>query len=43
MEAELHVSGFEIHDSPRQIMSVTVDPDGNLAATTDTLGRVLAY
>jgi hypothetical protein len=34
-------AGFEMHDSPRQITSVTVDPDGNLAATTDTLGRVL--
>lgn len=34
-------AGFEMHDSPRQITSVTVDPEGNLAATTDTLGRVL--
>lgn len=34
-------AGFEIHDPPRQITAVSVDPDGNLAATTDTLGRVL--
>jgi len=34
-------AGFEIHDTPRHITSVSVDPDGNLAATTDTLGRVL--
>lgn len=34
-------AGFEIHDPPRQITSVSVEPDGNLAATTDTLGRVL--
>ena len=34
-------AGFEIHDAPRQITSASVDPDGNLAATIDTLGRVL--
>lgn len=34
-------AGFEFHDSPRQITSASVDPDGNLVATTDTLGRVL--
>jgi len=33
--------GLEINDSPRQISSITVDPDGKLAATVDTLGRVL--
>ena len=33
-------AGYERHDSPRQITSVTVDPDGDLAATADTLGRV---
>lgn len=34
-------AGTEIHDPPRQITSVSVEPEGNLAATTDTLGRVL--
>lgn len=34
-------AGVEIHDAPRHITSITVDPDGNLAATTDTLGRVM--
>jgi hypothetical protein len=33
-------AGYERHDSPRQITSVTVDPNGDLAATADTLGRV---
>jgi hypothetical protein len=33
-------AGYERHDSPRQITSVTVDPDGDLAATADALGRV---
>ena len=33
-------AGVEIHDSPRQITQCTVDPDGDLAALTDTLGRV---
>lgn len=33
-------AGYERHDSPRQITSVTVDPEGDLAATADTLGRV---
>jgi len=33
--------GISILDPPRNITSVVVDPDGNLAATTDTLGRVL--
>ena len=33
-------AGVEIHDSPRQITSCTIEPDGNLAALTDTLGRV---
>lgn len=34
-------AGVEIHDAPRQITSVSVDPNGNLAATIDTLGRAL--
>ena len=33
-------SGYELHDAPRIVTSVAVDPNGNLAATTDTLGRV---
>jgi len=33
-------AGVEIHDSPRQITQCSVDPDGELAALTDTLGRV---
>eukprot|EP00537_Pseudo-nitzschia_pungens_P000260 CAMPEP_0172374306 /NCGR_PEP_ID=MMETSP1060-20121228/55253_1 /TAXON_ID=37318 /ORGANISM="Pseudo-nitzschia pungens, Strain cf. cingulata" /LENGTH=1621 /DNA_ID=CAMNT_0013100911 /DNA_START=108 /DNA_END=4973 /DNA_ORIENTATION=+ len=33
-------AGVEIHDSPRQITECTIDPDGDLAALTDTLGRV---
>eukprot|EP00536_Pseudo-nitzschia_multiseries_P014988 jgi/Psemu1/320766/estExt_fgenesh1_pm.C_7970006 len=33
-------AGVEIHDSPRQITDCTIDPDGDLAALTDTLGRV---
>jgi hypothetical protein len=33
-------AGIEIHDSPRQISQCTIDPDGDLAALTDTLGRV---
>jgi hypothetical protein len=33
-------AGYEIHDHPRQITSCTIDPDGELAAVTDTLGRV---
>ncbi len=32
---------ISILDPPRNITSVVVDPDGDLAATTDTLGRVL--
>lgn len=35
------VAGFEMHDAPRQITFATIDPDGNLAATADNLGRVL--
>ena len=33
-------AGVEIHDSPRQITQCTIDPVGDLAALTDTLGRV---
>ena len=33
-------AGCEIHDHPRQITSCKIDPDGELAAVTDTLGRV---
>ena len=33
-------AGVEMHDSPRQITQCTIDPDGDLAALTDTLGRV---
>ena len=33
-------AGSEIHDPPRQITFCTVEPDGNLAAIADTLGRV---
>lgn len=33
-------AGVEMHDYPRQITNCSVDPDGNLAALTDTLGRV---
>lgn len=33
-------AGVEIHDSPRQITQCTVDPEGDLLALTDTLGRV---
>jgi hypothetical protein len=35
------VAGLEIHDVQRQISFATIDPDGNLAATADNLGRVL--
>ena len=34
-------TGISILDPPRNITSIVVDPDGDLAATTDTLGRVL--
>jgi hypothetical protein len=33
-------AGCEIHDPPRQITHCTVDPEGDLAAISDTLGRV---
>jgi hypothetical protein len=33
-------AGSEIHDPPRQITQCTVDPDGDLAAIADSLGRV---
>lgn len=33
--------GYELHDAPRLVTSVSIDPNGNLAATTDTLGRVV--
>jgi len=35
------VAGQELHDAPRQIESCSVDPDGLLAALSDSLGRVL--
>ena len=34
-------TGLSMLDPPRNITSIVVDPDGDLAATTDTLGRVL--
>ena len=34
-------AGQELHDAPRQIESCTIDPEGNLAATTDSFGRIL--
>jgi hypothetical protein len=34
-------AGCEIHDPPRQITFCTIDPEGDLAAFADTLGRVL--
>ena len=34
-------TGHEMHDAPRQVTSVSVDPDGNIAAAADNLGRVL--
>jgi Rab3 GTPase-activating protein regulatory subunit N-terminus len=34
-------AGYELHDSPRQVESFIVDPEGNLGATTDTFGRVI--
>jgi hypothetical protein len=33
-------AGYEIHDPPRQITFCTIDPEGDLAAAADTLGRV---
>mmetsp|Transcript_33746 Transcript_33746/g.81816 ORF Transcript_33746/g.81816 Transcript_33746/m.81816 type:complete len:1419 (+) Transcript_33746:672-4928(+) len=33
-------AGYEIHDPPRQIIYCTIDPEGDLAAIADTLGRV---
>ena len=33
-------AGCEIHDPPRQITFCTIDPEGDLAAFADTLGRV---
>ena len=33
-------AGCEIHDPPRQVTQCTVDPEGDLAAIADTLGRV---
>jgi hypothetical protein len=38
----LHLfAGYELHDAPRQVESVTIDPEGNLAASTDSFGRVM--
>ena len=39
-EATPLYAGCEIHDPPRQVTHCTVDPDGDLAAASDTLGRV---
>jgi hypothetical protein len=33
--------GYEFHDAPREMESCVVDPNGRLAALTDSLGRVL--
>eukprot|EP00980_Cylindrotheca_fusiformis_P005922 scaffold1246_cov134-Cylindrotheca_fusiformis.AAC.14 len=33
-------AGYEIHDPPRQITFCSIDPEGDLAAIADTLGRV---
>jgi hypothetical protein len=33
-------AGCEIHDAPRQVTQCTVEPEGELAAIADTLGRV---
>lgn len=33
-------AGIEIHDPPRRISQCTVDPNGDFAALTDSLGRV---
>lgn len=33
-------SGSEIHDPPRRVTQCTVDPEGDLAAISDTLGRI---
>lgn len=33
-------AGCEIHDPPRQVTQCTVEPEGELAAIADTLGRV---
>ena len=34
-------ASHELHDMPRKVESCSVDPDGNLAALADNLGRVL--
>ncbi|CAB9516100.1 Rab3 GTPase-activating protein non-catalytic subunit [Seminavis robusta] len=34
-------AGYEFHDSPRQVESFVIDPEGNLGATTDSFGRVM--
>ena len=36
-------AGHEFHDPPRRIEMCLVDPDGNFAAATDNLGRVLVF
>jgi len=36
-------AGSEFHDSPRQVESFIVDPEGNLGATTDSFGRVMLF
>jgi hypothetical protein len=35
--------GYDFPDPPRQVESCSVDPDGRLAAMTDSLGRILLF
>lgn len=35
--------GYDCPDPPRQIESCSIDPDGDIAALTDNLGRVLLF
>lgn len=35
--------GYDFPDPPRQIESCSIDPDGEIAALTDSLGRVLLF
>ena len=36
-------AGVSLMDPPRKLISFTVNPDGDLAASTDTLGRILLF
>jgi hypothetical protein len=36
-------AAHEFHDAPRQVEHCVIDPDGNYAAATDNLGRVLLF